>query len=424
MDASGVVGTNMGVSAAMAVAHAHTHAQMQQQQSLAHVQAQVQAQVHQHVFANDVHTNGAGGDIDSLLSSSSEPTPQAPQMPQGDEKLRRVHETYESHRAHVLRAECYHRGIRPIKKGPHANDNKNGYIVLLRKFDGTVGANGNNSHSSSMMSSVRDEDFDKRHGDEGDDDGGGGGAESGEEHLPSLAKKRKLQQSGQQLMQQQQQQSSGVSTPTSMLVPNGSGGNNNSMSALAGGSTAGGVADFGFYENGQPTLVPVLPMQQYTAMGGGKPTNSSSGAGATTTPANTTTTDLEILSGIANTYTQNTAAAGDVQLCGSCRMVVNDQLMESIRLGKSKMQLHEQHRLMDQRDRDTLHLKEVLQVLIDLRRSYRDAQSDGVNHELLSELEDDIAFFLALKERTKERMRLAMQERERTAGKAANSSSS
>lgn len=196
-----------------------------------------------------------------------------------------------------------------------------------------------------------------------------------------------------------------------------SGGGNNAIGAITSGNTTGGVADFGFYENGQTTLVPVLPMQ-YTAMG--KPLNS---AGATTTATTTTTTDLEILSGIANTYTQNTAA-GDGQLCGSCRTVVTDQLMESIRLGKSKMQLQEQHRLMDQRDRDTLHLKEVLQVLAELRKAYRDAQNDELNHDLLSELEDDIAFFLALKERTKERMRLAMQERERTGGKAANSSSS
>ncbi|KAF4322716.1 hypothetical protein BBO99_00002996 [Phytophthora kernoviae] len=178
-------------------------------------------------LVGDVHANG--GDIDSLLSND----------PDVSDKTRRLLEPYERHRAHDLRAECYRRGIRPIKKGPNANDNKNG-------------------------------------------------------------------------------------------------------------------------------------------------------------------------------YTQNVAADG--QLCGNCRTVITDQLMDSIRLGKTKMQLQEMHKLTDQRDRDTSHLKEVLGIITDLRKAYREAQASGMNHELLIELQDDMAFFRTLKERTKERMRQAMQEaRERAA---------
>ncbi|KAG2781353.1 hypothetical protein Pcac1_g8495 [Phytophthora cactorum] len=159
----------------------------------------------------------------------------------------------------------------------------------------------------------------------------------------------------------------------------------------------------GFYEGGQPSLVSVLPMQ-YPASNLGKPTTST---------ANNPTTDLEILSGIANSYTQNVAADG--QLCGNCRTVVTDQLMESIRLGKTKMKLQEWQKMAEQRDRDTHHLKEVLDILQDLRKSYREAQMHRMNHEILVELQDDIAFFRSLKEQAKERMRQAMQDaRERS----------
>jgi hypothetical protein len=123
--------------------------------------------------------------------------------------------------------------------------------------------------------------------------------------------------------------------------------------------------------------------------------------------------DLEILSGIANSYTQNAVADG--QLCGNCRTVVTDQLMESIRLGKSKMQLQEWYKMTEQRDRDTHHLKEVLDILQELRKANRKAQQHGMNHDMLVELQDDIAFFQTLKERTKDRMRQTMQEaRERS----------
>ncbi|KAF1318579.1 hypothetical protein FI667_g13843, partial [Globisporangium splendens] len=360
----GVVGANMGVSAAAAAAAAAA--------AVAHAAAANSA------FVNDVHANG--GDIDSLLSND----------PDVGDKSRRLLEPYERHRAHDLRAECYRRGIRPIKKGPNANDNKNGYILLLRKYDGTAtsasangGGNGGGGNSGGGVMSMRDDDFDKRPHEDDDDDAAG---DSSEDQLPSLVKKRKLPSA-------QQQGNSGTSTPTS--------------GATGGNPSAGGNAGdlSSFYESAQSTLVPVLPMQYPNIV---KPTNP--------------TTDLEILSGIANTYTQNTV--GDGQLCGTCRTVVTDQLMESIRLGKNKMQLQEYHKLMDQRDRDTIHLKEVLSVLADLRKAYREAQSDGINHDLLVELEDDIAFFQVLKERTKERMRLAMQEtRERAANKSNSSSS-
>lgn len=357
MDGTGaVVGANMGVSAAAAAAAA----------AVAHAAAANNA------FVSDVHGNG--GDIDSLLSND----------PDVGDKSRRLLEPYERHRAHDLRAECYRRGIRPIKKGPNANDNKNGYILLLRKYDGTAttSANGSGGGGGGMMA-MRDDDFDKRH-DEEDDDAAG---DSSEDQLPSLVKKRKLPSA--------QQGNSGTNTPTGG-APGGAGGN------PTGGSAGGDLS--GFYESTQPTLVPVLPMQYPNIV---KPSNP--------------TTDLEILSGIANTYTQNTV--GDGQLCGNCRTVVTDQLMESIRLGKNKMQLQEYHKIMDQRDRDTLHLKEVLGIITDLRKAYREAQSDGINHDLLVELEDDIAFFQVLKERTKERMRLAMQDaRERAANKSNSTS--
>lgn len=300
-------------------------------------------------LVGDVH--GGGGDIDSLLSND----------PDVGDKGRRLLEPYERHRAHDLRAECYRRGIRPIKKGPNANDNKSGYILLLRKYDGTA-ANGG---------VLRDDDMDKRSAD--DDDAGDDEDDSSAAAAAALTKKRKL-------------------------VANAA-----AAAAAANGDT-GGVSGAGgdlpsFYEaTAPPTLVPVLPMQ-YPSLAV-KPTAASSSSNPTT--------DLEILSGIANTYTQN--AASDGQLCGNCRTVVTDQLMESIRLGKTKMQLHEWHRLAEQRDRDTRHLRDVLQVLADLRKAFREAQADGLNHELLVDLEDDLAFFRALKENTKERMRQSMQD--------------
>ncbi|OWZ19866.1 hypothetical protein PHMEG_0005821 [Phytophthora megakarya] len=281
----------------------------------------------------DVHSSGA--DIDSLLSNDADVK----------EATRRLHEPYERHRAHDLRAECYRRGIRPIKKGPNANDNKGGYIQLLRKFDGT-------SSSNTMK---RDE--------ETEDESGSNGEATEVQIITNMTNKRKLPTMA---MQTQNQDSA---TPTSELQ--------------------------GFYEGNQPGLVSVLPMQ-YPTPNLGKSTSNP-------------TTDLEILSGIANSYTQNVAPDG--QLCGNCRTVVTDQLMESIRLGKSKMQLQEWHKMTEQRDRDTQHLKEVLGILQDLRKAYREAQQSGMGHDLLVELQDDMAFFQNLKEVTKERMRQAMRDR-------------
>ncbi|KAG7394464.1 hypothetical protein PHYBOEH_005164 [Phytophthora boehmeriae] len=297
-------------------------------------------------LVGDVHANG--GDIDSLLSND----------PDVGDKTRRLLEPYERHRAHDLRAECYRRGIRPIKKGPNANDNKNGYIVLLRKYDGSPNSS-QNGH----------EQLDKRVDAEDDD-------VTASDHTASsintLTAKRKLPTSS-----QPPAQAADAATPTATELQS-------------------------FYDGAQPNLVPGLSMQYPAAPALGK-----------TTAANPAT-DLEILSGIANSYTQNVAADG--QLCGNCRTVVTDQLMDSIRLGKTKMQLQEMHKLTDQRDRDTNHLKEVLGVMADLRKAFREAQASGMNHELLIELQDDMAFFRTLKEQTKERMRQAMQEaRERAA---------
>ncbi|KAI9915850.1 hypothetical protein PsorP6_007503 [Peronosclerospora sorghi] len=75
----------------------------------------------------DAHRNG--GDIHSLLSNE----PSARKDP-----VRCLHEPYDRHRANDLRVKCYRRGIRPIKKGPDANDNKNGYIQLLRQIDASI----------------------------------------------------------------------------------------------------------------------------------------------------------------------------------------------------------------------------------------------------------------------------------------------
>ncbi|KAG7387652.1 hypothetical protein PHYPSEUDO_013902 [Phytophthora pseudosyringae] len=294
----------------------------------------------------DVHSGG--GDIDSLLSNDADV---------GKEPTRRLHEPYERHRAHDLRAECYRRGLRPIKKGPNANDNKGGYIELLRKYDGTVTQGPPNSNNGHHMNSNR--------GEEDDDESVSNG---GDCNIANMTNKRKLP-----TMTMQTQTDTG-STPVAELQ--------------------------GFYDGGQPSLVSVLPMQ-YPPPNLGKPPT-------TTTTSNNPTTDLEILSGIANSYTQNAAADG--QLCGNCRTVVTDQLMESIRLGKTKMKLQEWQKMAEQRDRDTHHLKEVLDILHELRKSYREAQVHGMNHETLVELQDDIAFFQNLKERTKERMRQAMQE--------------
>ncbi|KAG2781352.1 hypothetical protein PC129_g3561 [Phytophthora cactorum] len=304
-------------------------------------------------LVGDVHSSG--GDIDSLLSNDADV---------GKQTVRRLHEPYERHRAHDLRAECYRRGIRPIKKGPNANDNKGGYIDLLRRNDGTItsvqGPPSNNS--GHQMSKRGDEETE-------DESVSNGGDNSEAQIISNMTNKRKL--------------------PTM------------TMQTQTDTSSAGELQ--GFYEGGQPSLVSVLPMQ-YPASNLGKPTTST---------ANNPTTDLEILSGIANSYTQNVAADG--QLCGNCRTVVTDQLMESIRLGKTKMKLQEWQKMAEQRDRDTHHLKEVLDILQDLRKSYREAQMHRMNHEILVELQDDIAFFRSLKEQAKERMRQAMQDaRERS----------
>ncbi|GMF20779.1 unnamed protein product [Phytophthora lilii] len=298
----------------------------------------------------DVHTNA--GDIDSLLSNDADV---------GD-KPRRLGEPYERHRAHDLRAECYRRGIRPIKKGPNANDNKSGYIDLLRKYD-SAGSPGPG------VNGPRDGQMDKRSEETEDDEDASNAGDNDVQIVANMTNKRKLPT---MTMQTQTQTEPAPPPPTELQ---------------------------GFYETGQPNLVPVLPMQYPQNMV--KPTSANP------------TTDLEILSGIANSYTQNTATDG--QLCGNCKTVVTDQLMESIRLGKTKMQLLEWQQMTEQRDRDTHHLKEVLDILQDLRRAYREAQQNGINHDFLVELQDDMAFFRTLKERTKERIRQAMQEtRERT----------
>ncbi|GMF39739.1 unnamed protein product [Phytophthora fragariaefolia] len=319
--------------------------------------------------------------MDSLLSSDADVA----------DKTRRLHEPYERHRAHDLRAECYRRGLRPIKKGPNANDNKGGYIELLRRHDGasgsTVGAAtsapattntaGSNGALPSLLRESEPPDQRRAGDDETEDDESASNAgESDVQVVVVGSSKRKLP-----TMSMQTQTPAETSTVTAAELQ-------------------------GFYDSGgqQPTpLGPVLPMQYPSSASLGK------------APANPTT-DLEILSGIANSYTQNAAADG--QLCGNCRTVVTDQLMESIRLGKTKMQLQEWHKVTEQRDRDTTHLKEVLEILHGLRRSYREAQQSGMGHDLLVELQDDMAFFRALKEQTKDRMRRAMRDaRERSSNK-------
>lgn len=351
-------------------------------------------------LVGDVHAGG--GDIDSLLSTD----------PDVGDKGRRLGEPYERHRAHDLRAECYRRGIRPIKKGPHANDNKGGYILLLRKYDG----------SPNGLRGVDDLSEGKRHDDGGgdaddDDDGSGGSngmgmsphADDAAAAMMAASKKRKLLPPPPHLT------AASLGMTQSLVGMAVAGGNTDMASAAAASSaSAGNSSDLqGFYEAAQtPGLVPVLPMQYPTSMTTGKPTAAAAAAAAN--PA----TDLEILSGIANTYTQN--AASDGQLCGNCRTVVTDQLMESIRLGRSRMQLEEWYRLAEQRDRDTRHLKDVLSIMGDLRKAFREVQADGINHDLLVELEDDLAFFQELKERTKERMRHAAQDAQTRAAAKSN----
>ncbi|CAH0487608.1 unnamed protein product [Peronospora farinosa] len=301
-------------------------------------------------LVGDVHSNG--GDIDSLLSNDKDGR---------KEPVRRLHEPYDRHRAHDLRAECYRRGIRPIKKGPNANDNKSGYIDLLRQNDGPI-----LKAPSTQINKREDEET------EDEEDASNGGDHVHEvEIITNMTNKRKIS-----TMTMQTQ------TETNNLKV-----------------TSAAVADLqGFYEGGPS----ILPMQYSPNL---------------PKPSANPTTDLEILSGIANSYTQNGTADG--QLCNNCRTVVTDQLMESIRLGKTKMQLEEWHKLMDQRDRDTLYLKQVLEILQNLRKSFREAQVHGMNHDLLVELQDDMAFFQNLKEQTKERMRQAMHEaRERSANKS------
>uniref|UniRef100_K3X2Y9 Uncharacterized protein n=1 Tax=Globisporangium ultimum (strain ATCC 200006 / CBS 805.95 / DAOM BR144) TaxID=431595 RepID=K3X2Y9_GLOUD len=46
-----------------------------------------------------------------------------------------ITEPYERYKSIELRAECYRRGTRPIRTGPKANDNKAGYLTLLRSYD-------------------------------------------------------------------------------------------------------------------------------------------------------------------------------------------------------------------------------------------------------------------------------------------------
>lgn len=48
-------------------------------------------------------------------------------------------EPYDRYKSIELRAECYRRGTRPIRVGPKANDNKAGYMMLLRAYDLTQG---------------------------------------------------------------------------------------------------------------------------------------------------------------------------------------------------------------------------------------------------------------------------------------------
>lgn len=315
------------------------------------------------------------GDIDSLLTTD-------PDM--GGDKSRRLLEPYERHRAHDLRAECYRRGIRPIKKGPNANDNKNGYIVLLRKYDGHGGHSGGHAQQLTPPRNDDDDDDDPANGSVGD-----AGETSGDD---------------QQLLLPAHSSNSNTSSSSNNSSNAGSGSSSIKKRKIAVPASAASLMGLtpdvvaSFYEpnaGGGPNPL-VLPMQYGLV----KPTQ-----------VPNPTTDLEILSGIANSYTQNTTpVAGDGQLCGGCRSVVTDQLMESIRLGKNKMQLQETSKRLDQRDRDTLHLKHVLGIMADLRKVYREAQADGINQDLLSEVKDDLAFFQTLKEQTKERMRSAIQE--------------
>lgn len=351
-----------------------------------------------HAFAN----GGGGGVFDALLSSSDEKLLGGGVSHAAAAATRlRLPEPYERHRAHDLRAECYRRGLRPVKKGPHANDNKHGYVQLLRQHDASGGGGGSSSSTNSNSSS--------------NSGGGAGGTMAANEAAAH-----------------DDEGDDGAATPDNALPPmrgkQSAGGNSSSGGAdgANGAAAAAAVADLSAFYESAPLVPPLAAAYAAKSPQAGSSSNSSGSAAVSGGGVNGSATDLEILSGIANTYTQN--AAGDAQLCGSCRTVVTDQLMESIRLGRTKMQLLESHRVAEQRDRDTTHLKQVLGVLLDLRRAHREAQLGGsVDHDLLVELEDDIAFFRALKERTKARMRLAMianGTRERAANQTADTGSS
>ncbi|TMW67349.1 hypothetical protein Poli38472_012465 [Pythium oligandrum] len=71
-----------------------------------------------------------------------------------DASMEPMVEPYDQHRSIDLRSECYRRGVRPVRSGPRANDNKAGYIALLREYDRTHAkpegptANGNEKNES------------------------------------------------------------------------------------------------------------------------------------------------------------------------------------------------------------------------------------------------------------------------------------
>jgi hypothetical protein len=185
------------------------------------------------------HVNGT--DLDTILTSSGEQ--------EVSQKSRRLLEPYERHRAHDLRAECYRRGIRPIKKGPHANDNKGGYISLLREYDGVP------SSKSQKDQMHVDSSEKQKSGEQVSPRRSGNGARE------AVAKKRKL--------------------PT----------NQSAMDIYEVGVTGATPAH----------ILPVLPVQYAAAARAAVAASASSG-----NP--TSASDLEILSGIANTYNQGALA--------------------------------------------------------------------------------------------------------------------
>lgn len=343
------------------------------------------------MFGSSSSASGGGGDLDSLLSSAASDEKLLPPPP------RRLPEPYERHRAHALRAECYRRGLRPIKKGPHANDNKLGYVQLLRQHDADASTTHHHHHSASTNSNsaVGTTSSSSNGGTEHVEQTLDGDSDA----LPSLAK--------------QQQR---LVAPHALVVDMATG---SSGSVVTAPPTAPDLS--AFYENALP--VPTT----YTAPAKPLPPPPTG-----TSATNGSATDLEILSGIANSYTQNAASESDSgpqpqpqpqspqpqsnQLCTNCRTAVADQLPAS---SWSQLQVLEAHRATEQRDRDTHHLKTILSVLLELRRALREAQTSGGNgtpHDVLLELEDDIAFFQALKERTKARMRLALLTRDSRVG--------